>query len=471
MTVVLALGIAGFATIRADPKYATTVTFFVTTPNQGVSDAYQGGLFLQQRVKSYVDLLRSDRLARAVVDSRDFGLTTQEARSRITARVQPDTVLVEATVVDSDQARSVDLAREISTRFVELVQRIETPTGTDRAPVRVEVVDGPRLDPEPVSPRPVRDLPLAGLLGLLAGIVLAALRGITDTTVRDEAGLREAAQTPLLGRVPFENAARTEPLIVDDAAHSPRAEAVRKLRTNLRFVNLGEAVQVIAVTSAMQSEGKSTMACNLSIALAEAGWRVLLVDADLRRPHVAEYMGMEAGVGLTDVLIGEVAVEDVLQPWGDVPLSVLPSGALPPNPSELLGSAAMAELLTTLKGHADIVVVDTAPLTSVTDGAVIAAQCDGALLVTRRGKTTASQVAAATTALRAAGARILGAVLNMSALPKADAYQYAAYRVAPATPVRPRVPGTSGKAMAPAQKTGGDDAKRTRARKLSKASR
>ncbi|MEV1289629.1 polysaccharide biosynthesis tyrosine autokinase [Micromonospora sp. NPDC049679] len=471
--VALALGIAGFVTMRAEPKYATTVTFFVTTPNQGVSDAYQGGLFLQQRVKSYVDLLTSDRLARTVVESRNLGLTTDEAQSRITSRVQADTVLLEASVVDEDRGRSMELAKAVSARFIELVQKIETPPGADRSAVKVEIVGGPRLDPQPVSPRPVRDLSIAGVLGLLVGVGLAALRGMTDTTVRDQAALGRAAETPLLGLVPFENVAKSSPLVVGDAAHSPRAEAIRKLRTNLRFVNVGETVQVLAVTSAMQGEGKSTMACNLSITLAEAGWRVLLVDADLRRPHVADYMGMESGVGLTDVLIGEVAVEDVLQPWGDLSLSVLPSGSLPPNPSELLGSKTMFDLLTTLKQHADIVVVDTAPLLSITDGAVIAAQCDGALLVTRRGKTSTSQVTAAATALRAAGARLLGSVLNMSAMPKADAYQYAAYKVptTPTTPMRPRVPAKTRQAVAPAQNTGPGDGRHGRVKKLSKTGR
>lgn len=461
-TMVLAVLATGVVIYRTPPRYATTVTFFVTTPNQGVAEAYQGGLFLQQRVKSYGDLLTSDRLAKTVVEKHDIGLSVEEARSRISARIHPDTVLLEATVVDENRARAMELTQAVATSFVDLVQKLETPSGAGRSPVKVEVVSGPRLDPQPVSPRPVRDLTLAAGAGLLLGVALALLRGLTDTTVRDSGTLRAVADAPLLGEVPFDNAAKEEPLIIGDAAHTPRAEAIRKIRTNLRFVNVGEAVQVIAVTSATQAEGKSTLSCNLAIALAEAGWRVVLVDADLRRPHVADYLGLEGDLGLTNVLIGEVDVAEVLQPWGDLQLTVLPSGSLPPNPSELLGSKAMSDLLATLKQRADVIVVDTAPLLSITDGAVIAAQCDGAVLATRRGATTTSQVATAANALRAAGARLLGTVLTMAAMPKLDAYHYAAYKIATDAPVRPRVPAKSRKSassprqVAPTQSTGAE---------------
>ncbi|MEE6259730.1 polysaccharide biosynthesis tyrosine autokinase [Plantactinospora sonchi] len=427
-TVMVALGVAGFLTVRATPQYASSVTFFVTSPGQGMSDAYQGGLFLQQRVKSYVDLLTSDRLAQTIAAEERVGLTADEVRSRVTARVEADTVLLSATVVDSDQARALRLTEALAAHFVKLVQTIETPPGAKDAPIKIEVVGGPRAGAEPVSPRPMRNLVLAGLLGLVLGAGLAVLRGLTDTTVRDGEALQEATSAPLLGSIPYDGQARTSPLIVGAAAQTARAEAMRKLRTNLRFVDAQEPARVIAVTSAVQAEGKSTLACNLAITLAEAGWQVLLVDADLRRPRVAGYLGMPSGAGLTDVLIGEVAVEDVLQPWGDKSLLVLPGGSVPPNPSELLGSKAMADLLLSLRELTDIVIIDTPPLLAFTDGVVVAVQADGALLVSRGGKTPRAQSAAAARALHSVSARVLGCVLNMSRENKIDVEQYRAYR-------------------------------------------
>jgi non-specific protein-tyrosine kinase len=140
---------------------------------------------------------------------------------------------------------------------------------------------------------------------------------------------------------------------------------------------------------------------------------VVLLEGDLRRPRIADYMGLEGSVGLTDVLVGRSHLDQVLQPWGDVPLSVLPSGQIPPNPSELLGSAQMGTLLAELRSRADLVLVDAPPLLPVTDAAVLASACDGAVLVVRYGRATREQVGRSLAALRNVDARLLGTVLSM----------------------------------------------------------
>ncbi|MCI4065904.1 polysaccharide biosynthesis tyrosine autokinase [Micromonospora sp. R77] len=435
VTLMAALGAAAVVTVRTPPRYVASVTFFVTTPSQGVSTAYQGGFFVQQRVKSYADLLTSDRLAQSVVAENPLGLTADQVQSRLSTSTQPETVLLRATFTDTDQNRALKTVETLSAKFVDLVQKVETPPDQKSPLVKLEVVGGPRVTSSPVSPQPTRNLLVGGLLGLLLGLGLAVLRGLIDDRMRDAAALQRATGSPLLGEIPFEAAARSAPLIVGEAANSARAEAVRKLRTNLRFVDVHEPARVIAVTSALQGEGKTTLSCNVAIALAEAGWRVLLIDADLRQPKVAHYLGLDSGVGLTDVLLGDVQVGDVVQRWGDKSLLVLPSGAAPPNPSELLGSKAMADLLIALRESADIVIIDTAPMLAVTDGVVVAVQADGALLVTQQGRTSRSQVATAAAALHSVSVRLLGCVLNMAKVPKADAYQYESYRVTvPAAP-------------------------------------
>ncbi|PZF91195.1 polysaccharide biosynthesis tyrosine autokinase [Micromonospora deserti] len=439
LTLMVVLGVTAFITVRAQPRYVASVTFFVTTPTQGVTDAYQGGLFLQQRVKSYAELLTSDRLAQSVVADSAIGLTADEVQRRVSTSTEAGTVLLRASVTDTDQTRALKVTEVLSTRFVELVQKVETTPDGRAGPIKIEVVSGPRVSSSPVSPQPVRNFTLGALLGLLLGVALAIARGLADVRLRDAAGLQRTTGSPLLGEIPYENTAKGSPLIVGDAANSARAEAVRKLRTNLRFVDVNEPARVIAVTSALQGEGKTTLSCNLAIALAEAGWRVLLVDADLRRPKVDEYLGLDAGIGLTDVLVGDVQVGDVVQRWGDKSLLVLPSGSAPPNPSELLGSKAMADLLLALRESADIVIIDTAPLLAVTDGVVVAVQADGALLVTQQGRTSRSQVATAARALHSVSVRLLGCVLNMAKVAKAEAYQYEAYRVAAAAET-PSVP-------------------------------
>jgi len=201
-------------------------------------------------------------------------------------------------------------------------------------------------------------------------------------------------------------------------------EAFRQLRTNLQFVDIEHALRSVVLTSSVPGEGKSTNTCNLSLSLAQAGVRVILLEGDLRRPRVAEYMGLEGAVGLTSVLLGRVPLEDALQPWGDGTLQVLPSGPLPPNPSELLGSAGMEELLGRLEGLADIILIDAPPLLPVTDAAVLGAMTSGVLMLVRSNRTNVEQVKRATTTANAVGATVLGVILNAVPTSGPDAYAY-----------------------------------------------
>jgi capsular exopolysaccharide synthesis family protein len=190
-----------------------------------------------------------------------------------------------------------------------------------------------------------------------------------------------------------------------------QAEAYRRLRTNLRFLNLAGPSRSIMITSAVPGEGKSTTAINLAVAMAEGSSRILLIDADLRRPSAARYLGLEGAVGLTTVLIGEAAVEDVIQSWGGS-IDVLPAGQIPPNPSELLDSAAMSGLLRRLGASYDTILLDTSPLLPVTDAAALSRFVDGALLVVGCQTVHRNQVADALGSLAAVDARVLGLVLN-----------------------------------------------------------
>jgi capsular exopolysaccharide synthesis family protein len=422
-TLLAAMTVAGVVTVHTVPQYASTVTFFVTTPD---SVDYQGSLFSQQRVKSYANLLSGDRLARAVAADSSLNLTPAQVQASISAHPVPETVLLEATVTDSSRARAQRIAESVAVEFKRLVEILETAPGAAGAGVKVEVVAGPLLAPTPVAPRPVRNLVLGVLCGLLLGIGIAVLRELLDTTVKTPEALTGLAGAPVLASVPFDAIARRAPLVVGAGTRSPRAEALRQLRTNLQFVDVDRPIHSVVVTSAVPGEGKSSTACNLAIVFAEAGKRVLLVDADLRRPRLASYLGVEGAIGLTNVLAGQASVSDVTQLWG-TRLWLLPSGFLPPNPSELLGSQHMADLLEDFRSQFDIVIIDTPPLLPVTDAAVAAVRADGAILVTRAGRTTTSQTGAAVRALQAVDARLLGCVFNMVAINESDPYHYYDY--------------------------------------------
>ena len=204
-------------------------------------------------------------------------------------------------------------------------------------------------------------------------------------------------------------------------AHATRrSEAIRQLRTNLRFVHAAKPVRVLAITSSIESEGKSTLATNLAQSFAELGRRVLLVDADLRKPRISRLLDLEGSAGLTSVLIGEAKLNEVVQEWGPDALRVLTSGLLPPNPSELLASPAMNKFIAEARAEYEVIVIDTSPLLPVTDGAVAATQADGVIMLVRYGKTSREQVKRSLDMLRAGNARILGTVLSMAPVSRSE---------------------------------------------------
>lgn len=426
LCVLMATGAAALLTFTATPQYRTTVKFFVSTPSDTANSAYTGGLFSQQRAKSYADILAGPATAEAVAGALP-GAQAGDLQGTITATVVPDTVLLEATVTDPSRSRALEIARAVSTTFPQMVTDLEKPGDNGASPVKVSVVEQPELPSGAFTPRPLRNLALALVLGVLLGVGLAVLRESLDNTVKSPEDVREASGQATLGAISFDANASKRPLIVQDSPRSPRAESFRQLRTNLKFVQVDGPLRSFVVTSSVPKEGKSTTACNLAITLAQAGVRVCLMEGDLRRPRIADYLGIEGAVGVTDVLIGRVPLGDALQPWGDGSLEVLPSGPLPPNPSELLASHGMTELLKALEDRFDLVIVDAPPLLPVTDGAILASITDGAVLVARARSTRRDQLAQATQALDAVNATVLGAVLNMVPATGPDAYGYGGY--------------------------------------------
>ncbi len=426
--VMLGALVAAAATWREAKAYAAAETLVVVSSDgtDSATSAYQGGLLSQQRVKSYVDLVASDRIAAGAVARLGLDMPSRSLQAKIKAEAVPDTVLLRITVTDGDARRAQALADAVGEVFSEAVAQIETPAPDKLPSVRVNVWEKAKLPTEPVSPKPVRAISLGALLGLLVSIGAAVLRQRLDTSVRTDADITAATGLATLGAIAFDTAGARYPLVGPLDAQSARAEAFRQLRTNLRFADVDMPARVILVSSATSAEGKTTTTCNLAIILAQAGARVALVEADLRRPSFREYLGIETAAGLTSVLIGAVDLDDVLLPWGDDGgrLEVLPSGPLPPNPSELLGSRGMGEVLRELSGHFDIVLIDAPPLLPVTDAAVLAAQVDGTLLVVRNGRTRREQLARAAEVLRAVDARVLGVVHNMIPTKGLDAMYY-----------------------------------------------
>jgi capsular exopolysaccharide synthesis family protein len=290
--------------------------------------------------------------------------------------------------------------------------------------VRLEPVDNASLPAAPYTPNYARNLLFGGLVGVLLGYLAAFIRMNLDRKLRSVDEVEELIDTPVLAIVPdVKDLDRRQTESVDVSNRGPAAEAFRQLRTNFRFVDVDNPVRTVVVTSANEGEGKSTVAANLARVLANAGQATILVDADLRRPVVAGVFGVDAQIGLAQVLVGDVTSEEALQDSGIENLSVMSAGRVPHNPSELLGSHRMQLLLQDLS-HDYLVVLDAPPLLPVTDAALLAGIADGAIVVFAIGQTYKEQARLAKRRLGQTGGRMLGVVLNRAPLKGLGAVVY-----------------------------------------------
>ncbi|MDJ0396351.1 polysaccharide biosynthesis tyrosine autokinase [Rhodococcus sp. G-MC3] len=427
VTVAVAVLGALAVSLLTTPTYQSCSRVFVSTSGGStVTESYQGNLFSQQRVASYSELVTGETLAARTIDELGLDMSPSALASKVTAKSTPDTVLLDTCVVDDSPAVARDIANSLATQLTTLVRELETPEDGGSPAAGVRLVEQAQESATPISPKTTRNLALGAAVGLLLGIALAVLRDRLDNTIKSRSKLEAVAKTPLVGSLPFDKTLKEAAIVQFGVAHSPSAEAYRELRTNLQFLEVDHPPRVIVVTSAVPAEGKTTVAVNLALALAEAGHHVALVEGDLRRPRVSKYMGLIGSVGLSTVLAGQAGLSDVMQPTSFEGLEVLASGPLPPNPSELLGSEASRRIIEELRGRFDYVIVDGAPLLPVTDSALLTTHSDGALIVARFGHTSESEVARAVGNLETIGAHILGAVFTMmpSGRKGGDNYSY-----------------------------------------------
>ena len=421
------LGAIGYNLLQTPLYQASTRLFVSTTSGKSISESYSGTRLSQERVFSYTELVSGATLAQRTIDRLGLDMGAETLKARVTAKSKPDTVLIDVSVLDASPVQARDIANALSDEFVVMARELETPSPGAQPDARVIVEQRATVPDKPLVPKTIRNLILAIGLGGLLGLGLAFLRDLLDNTVKTQETLEEITGTGAVGYIPLDKELASAPAISFDNDNSATAEAFRKLRTNLQFLNVDHPPRVLVVTSSSPSEGKSTTSINIALALAEAERTVVLVDGDLRRPRLAKYLDVIGSVGVSTVLSGGAALDEVLQHTKFPRLSVLAAGPTPPNPSELLGSIAAEKMLSELRSRFDYVIIDSAPLLAVTDGAILAAKSDGALVVVKAGKTRRDQLAHAIGMLNDVGATLLGAVLTMMPTRGSGAYSYNYY--------------------------------------------
>jgi capsular exopolysaccharide synthesis family protein len=414
---------AGFSLTRTPQFEATSGVFVSTEGGSTITELQQGSNFTQARIATYVELVEEPFVLNPVINQLNLPLSADGLAGRVTASAALDSTIVQITVSDADPVQAAVIANALGASLATAVENLETRDGQDISPVKLTRVRDAQAPNAPVSPNVPLNLALGALVGLALGVGVAVLRAVLDNKVRNPRDVEGLTDRPLIGAIPFDPKAKERPLILEADPHNQRSEAFRALRTNLQFLEM-DGGNIFVVTSSLPSEGKSTTTINLAVALADAGKRVALLDTDLRKPKVAEYLNIEGGAGLTDVLIGRARVADVMLPWGKRPLYVLPAGKVPPNPSELLGSKQMGQLLEALGKEFDIVLCDAPPLLPVTDAAVLSKFTAGALVIVAAGKTTTHQLSGALDALETVGSKVAGVVLTMLPTRGPDSYGY-----------------------------------------------
>jgi capsular exopolysaccharide synthesis family protein len=293
-----------------------------------------------------------------------------------------------------------------------VVNELETPSDASAPPVKVTIFGAANLPRTPSAPRPLVNLAVGLVVGLLMGAAVAIARARLDRSVKDPEEAAELAGAPVIGTILRDDMLRKQHRIELDSS-SRSAEAFRQLRMNLQFLDVDNPPRVLMISSALADEGKSTVAVNLALSLAEAGRRVAVIEADLRRPRVTQYLGLVSGAGLANVLTGAADMEDVVQRYEDGNLVVVAAGPPVPNPVQLLSSAAMASLLEKLRAAYDYVIIDAPPLLPVADSTGLAVLADGVLLSVRHGRLLKHHLQQARATLDRVGATTAGIVLNV----------------------------------------------------------
>lgn len=420
----LAAGAAGgFAQQHSGHKqYKATASVFVNIPAaRDTQEALQGAQLSSQLLQSYAAIVTSRTTAEQVGQQLGLPVPAGKIAHELSATPQPNTLIIDISATDASPTQAQSLAQTAATVLNDRISQLEQ----DRVPssaVEASILDSATRPSSPISPRPLRDLLLGLLLGLLGGLALSLAIDALDRSVKMPGEVEQLVSSPALAVIPRIRSRRTL-LLKEPSRQTSAAEAYRTLRTSLHFLDPDEPLTSLVVTSPGPKAGKSTTASNLAIALARAGHRVVLVDADLRAAGLSKMFGLREGVGLTSVLTGAVELEGALhQVDGFDTLRVLPSGVLPPNPSELLGSQRMASVVEALSADADYVIYDAPPVLQVTDAVVLSTQVDGTMLVVRHGQTNRGPAAEAARRLAAATANVVGFVLNDQPHRSADRY-------------------------------------------------
>ncbi len=425
---IVVMGLVGAAVgyivaVVTPPMYRATSSVLVSS-DQGDTplELVQGSTYAEKLVATYVVLANSEIVLKPVIDELALDMTVQTLANAVSADSPLDTVIIEIHSDSHDPAIAQRIATSVTENLVRVVTGEVAPTAADgTATIRLTTIESANLPAYPYTPRRNLNILVGALAGVGVGGLLAIGRSLLRQTVRSRDDIAQVTTVPVVGEVVGTPKEVSLPAAVLRDPQGIQAESVRSAAANLSFLRVGERVRSVVVTSASPAESKSSIVASLGLAVAETQ-RVLLIDADLRRPSLAALAQIEGEVGLTNVLVGEISLRDAVQPWSKVGLDVLTAGGTPPNPAQMLASNAMRDLIAQAVEEYDLIIVDSAPALSVTDAKWLGHMTDGALVVSRYGRTSTRAIRKVIDAMEAVSVPVLGVIITN--MPRASQVRY-----------------------------------------------
>jgi succinoglycan biosynthesis transport protein ExoP len=429
---------AGAVSLVLPPVYEAQVALLVRPAQPlATTDPNVASLTTDQISQTYAALMTERPLLVLVSNQLGITIRPEDLAKEISVAPRPNTQILDVAVKDTNPALAQNLANQLVANLIVEVkqfQQTETQLPNSRTGDDLVVVSPAVLPDRPVSPNKTLNVAIAFAAGLLVAVGIAFLLDYLDQSIKSDEELTERVGLIVVGHIGFVPAGQGkggELVTLDASSHA--SESYKALRTSLLFSAIDQELKVIVITSAEQGEGKSRTAANLAVALAHAETKTLLIDADFRRPSQHRIFGRIRNIGLSNLILRNVDQNETISAVETVPnLWLLTSGPPPPNPSELLGSGRMKELMGQLSQSFSYVIVDTPPLNAVTDGSILAASASGTLLVVEQGRTSIPALRHAKQVLDRVGAHTIGAVMNkLRASGGSYAYEYGYYATAP----------------------------------------
>lgn len=414
--VVVVAGVSAY-TFLAPPKYTATAqtmaTYNASGDGESISQQSTGGTYISNQITSYPTLATTSKVLKPVIEELGLDKTVADLADQVTVTNPTNTAFVNISVVDGDPQQAADIANAVAGSLKDVIEK-DLYSGTE-SPVRVSIVQKAQTPQSKSSPKTALYLAVGVVLGIIIGVFTALIKDLLNTKVEETSEVRAVVHASTLGSVPTDSSLDEKRPVVVSQPNGAIAEEYRRIHTNIEFLQTDrtEGVgQLIVITSAQPSEGKTTTSINTAAALAEDGAKVLLVDADLRHPSVAHHLGIEGNAGLAHVLSGQMRPKDVVQSYWRPNLHILPAGKRPANAGVLLGSETMKLMVEQALTQYDYVIIDTAPLNVANDGAVFGRWAKGIVLVAGRGVCEKKALQEGFDSLVDANVPVLGFIFN-----------------------------------------------------------